>query len=72
MSEDGGLQPIITIGTLPDGRIAVANARDQSGLTREELREIPRALQLWWVLMWETHFPGEPLEVNLPAPPEPD
>lgn len=60
------LEPIVRIGTLPDGRIAAENARDQSGITRDELREIPRALHLWWSLMWETHFPGETTEVNLP------
>lgn len=60
------IEPLVNIVKLPDGRIAVENARDQSGLTRDELREIPRALQLWWVLMWETHYPGEAPEVNLP------
>lgn len=59
-------EPIINIIKLPDGRIAVENARDQSQLSKEELREIPRALQLWWVLMWKTHFPGESPTVNLP------
>ena len=59
------IDPIITIGTLPDGRIAVGNARDQSGITREELREIPRALQIWWQIMWSVHFPDETPEVNL-------
>lgn len=58
------VQPIIRIVRLPDGRIAVENARDQSGLTQDELREIPKALQVWWKLMWETHFPGETMEVN--------
>jgi hypothetical protein len=58
--------PIINIITMPDGRIAVENARNQKELTREELREIPRAVHLWWTLMWEVHFPGETPEVNLP------
>lgn len=63
MSDD--VEPIVRIVKLPDGRIAVENARDQSALTRDELREIPRALRLWWSLMWEKHYPGETPEVNL-------
>lgn len=59
-------EALVNIVKLPDGRIAAQNARHQSDLTREELREIPRALHLWWSLMWETHFPGEPKEANLP------
>jgi len=60
------MKPIIRIGTLPDGRIAVENARSQADLTHEELREIPRALMVWWRIMWETHYPDETPEVNLP------
>jgi hypothetical protein len=59
------VEPIINIVKLPDGRIAAENARDQKDITRDELREIPKAVQLWWTLMWETHFPGEIPEVNL-------
>jgi hypothetical protein len=61
-----GAEPIVNIVRLPDGRIAAENARDQSELTKEELREIPRALHLWWSLMWASHFPGETPEANLP------
>ena len=56
--------PIVTIGLLPDGRMAVANDRHQGDLTREELREIPVALKVWWELMWAVHFPGETPQIN--------
>lgn len=59
-------EPILSIVKLPDGRLAVKNDRHQGELTREELREIPRALHLWWDLMWRTHFPDETPEANLP------
>jgi hypothetical protein len=58
------LEPIVTIGLLPDGRVGAENARHQGEVTREELREIPAALRVWWSLMWELHFPGETPEVN--------
>jgi len=59
------LEQIIVIGKLPDGRMAVGNKRNQSKITREELIEIPAALRTWWLLMWETHFPGEEPEARL-------
>ena len=61
-----GPTPIINIVSLPNDRIAVENARNQKDLTREELREIPRAVHLWWQLMWAHHFPDDTPEVNLP------
>ena len=59
------VDPILVIGTLPDGRMAVGNKRDQSGITREELSEIPQALKVWWELMWAVHFPGEEPVIRL-------
>ena len=59
------VEPIIVIGKLPDGRMAVGNKRNQSEITREELSEIPQALKVWWELMWAVHFPGEEPMINL-------
>jgi hypothetical protein len=65
MSEDGGFVPIVEVGLLPDGRMAARNRRDQSGISREELSEIPQALRVWWELMWQLHFPGEEPLIHL-------
>ena len=59
------VEPILVIGKLPDGRMAVGNKRNQSEITREELSEIPQALKIWWELMWALHFPGEEPVIKL-------
>jgi len=42
---------------LPDGRWAVANRQNVSGLTQDDLLGMLHAFRLWWTVLWDLRGP---------------